>query len=163
MQEQGISTMGLVGGAGGGIWGVKQCYYGNFRSSLLDVVLHCIEHYERASGQLVNRDKSRIILPKRATIQQIHRIEHLTGFRHQQQPSLILECPCSKGIVRYSYTMISFIQKVRSRISGWASRLLSPGGRITLIRSVLSSIPLYLLQNFEASQGCLEEAREHLC
>ncbi|KAL2455081.1 RNase H domain-containing protein [Abeliophyllum distichum] len=42
-------------------------------------------------------------------------------------------------------------------ISGWASRLLSFGGRITLIRSVLSSIPLYLLQIMNPPKAILKK------
>ncbi|KAL2540715.1 Uncharacterized protein Adt_01693 [Abeliophyllum distichum] len=107
--------------------------FANGQKQSIRRVLHCIEHYERASGQLVNRDKSGIILPRRATIQQIHRLEHLTGFRHQQQPVTYLGVPLFKGH-RKIFLYDDLIQKVRSRISGWASRLLSPGGRITLIR-----------------------------
>ncbi|EOY34749.1 Uncharacterized protein TCM_042329 [Theobroma cacao] len=38
------------------------------------------------------------------------------------------------------------IPQIRDRISGWENKILSPGGRITLLRSVLSSQPMYLLQ-----------------
>ncbi|KAL2531794.1 Uncharacterized protein Adt_05145 [Abeliophyllum distichum] len=130
--------------------------FANGQKQSIRRVLHCIEHYERASGQLVNRDKSGIILPKRATIQQIHRLEHLTGFRHQQQSVTYLGVPLFKGH-RKIFLYDDLIQKVRSRISGWASRLLSPGGRITLIRSVLSSLPLYLLQILKPPKAVLKK------
>ncbi|KAL2497861.1 Uncharacterized protein Adt_23411 [Abeliophyllum distichum] len=130
--------------------------FANGQKQSIRRVLHCIEHYERASGQLVNRDKSGIILPRRATIQQIHRLEHLTGFRHQQQPFTYLGVPLFKGH-RKTFLYDDLIQKIRSRISGWASRLLSPGGRITLIRSVLSSLPLYLLQILKPPKAVLKK------
>ncbi|KAL2453242.1 Uncharacterized protein Adt_49258 [Abeliophyllum distichum] len=130
--------------------------FANSQKQSIRRVLHCIEHYERASGQLVNRDKSGIILPRRATIQQIHRLEHLIGFRHQQQPVTYLGVPLFKGH-RKIFLYDDLIQKVRSRISGWASRLLSHGGRITLIRSVLSSLPLYLLQILKPPKAVLKK------
>ncbi|KAL2471459.1 Uncharacterized protein Adt_39595 [Abeliophyllum distichum] len=70
--------------------------------------------------------------------------------------SLILECPLFKGH-RKIFLYDDLIQKVRSRTSGWASRLLSPGGRITLIRSVLSSLPLYLLQILKPPKAVLKK------
>ncbi|KAL2517783.1 Uncharacterized protein Adt_14030 [Abeliophyllum distichum] len=130
--------------------------FANGQKQSIRRVLYCIEHYERASGQLVNRDKSGIILPRRATIQQIHRLEQLTGFCHQQQPFTYLGVPLFKGH-RKIFLYDDLTQKVRSRISGWASRLLSPGGRITLIRSVLSSLPLYLLQILKPPKAVLKK------
>ncbi|KAL2527183.1 Uncharacterized protein Adt_12237 [Abeliophyllum distichum] len=130
--------------------------FANGQKQSIRRVLHCIEHYERASGQLVNRDKNGIILPRRAPTQQIHRLEHLTGFRHQQQPFTYLGVPLFKG-PRKIFLYDDLVQKVRSKISGWASRLLSPGGRITLIRSVLSSLPLYLHQIMKPPKTVLKK------
>ncbi|KAL2481397.1 Uncharacterized protein Adt_34363 [Abeliophyllum distichum] len=93
---------------------------------------------------------------KQSIKRQIHRLEHLTGFRHQQQPVTYLGVPLFKGH-RKIFLYDDLIQKVRSRISGWASRLLSPGGRITLIRSVLSSILLYLLQILKPPMAVLKK------
>lgn len=108
-------------------------------------VIDCLEHYDGVSRQLVNRDKSGHILPRRASEIQTRRIVFLTGFSHQSQPFTYLGVPLFKGAKR-SFLYDDLIMKVRSRIFGWASRLLSPGGRITLLRFVLSSIPLYLFQ-----------------
>ncbi|KAL2518747.1 Retrotransposon [Abeliophyllum distichum] len=119
-------------------------------------VLQCIEHYEGASGQLLNRDKSGIILPKRFSTSQIRKLENLTGFRHQQQPFIYLGVPLFKE-ARKIFLYDDLVQKVRSRIFGWASRLLSFGGRISLIRSVLSSIPLYLLQIIKPPKAILKK------
>ncbi|KAL2526562.1 RNase H domain-containing protein [Abeliophyllum distichum] len=130
--------------------------FSNGQKQSIRRVLHCIEHYERASSQLVNRDKSGIILPRRSSINQIHRLEHLTGFRHQHQPFTYLGVSLFTGACKI-FLYDDLIQKVRSRISGWASRLLSPRGRITLIRSVLSSLLLYLLQIMKPPKAVLKK------
>ncbi|KAL2471707.1 RNase H domain-containing protein [Abeliophyllum distichum] len=59
--------------------------------------LQCIEHYECTSRKLVNRDKSGIILPRKFSTSQIHRLEHMTGFHQHQQPFTYLGVPSSKG------------------------------------------------------------------
>ncbi|XP_022851612.1 uncharacterized protein LOC111373332 [Olea europaea var. sylvestris] len=101
--------------------------FANGQKQSIRRILDYLEHYEGVSGQLIRR------------------LEILTGFRHQQQPFTYLGVPLFKGTKR-SFLYDDLIQKIRNRISGWASRLLLPGGRITLLRSVLSSIPLHLLQ-----------------
>lgn len=40
---------------------------------------------------------------------------------------------------------MSLLQHFDSKLMGWASRLLSPGSHLTLLKSVLTSIPLHLL------------------
>ncbi|KAL2526753.1 DUF4283 domain-containing protein [Abeliophyllum distichum] len=90
-------------------------------------------------------DEDNLQLNRTPTLTEIRRLEHLTEFRHQQQPFTYLGVSLSKG-ARKIFLYDDLVHKVQNRISSWASRLLSFGGRITLIRSVLSSIPLNLLQ-----------------
>lgn len=47
------------------------------------------------------------------------------------------------------------LDKIRARISGWKARILSFGGRITLIKSVLNSIPIYTLASMMVPKGVL--------
>ncbi|GJZ83181.1 hypothetical protein Tco_0648354, partial [Tanacetum coccineum] len=47
------------------------------------------------------------------------------------------------------------INKLSARLSKWKSKLLSIGGRFTLIKSVLSSIPLYHMSLFKVPLGVL--------
>ena len=41
------------------------------------------------------------------------------------------------------------VDKIEARLPSWQSQLLSIGGRVTLINSVLSSIPLYALSVYQ--------------
>lgn len=45
------------------------------------------------------------------------------------------------------------VEKVEKRLKGWKNVLLSMGGRLVLIQSVLHSIPTYYLSLFRISIG----------
>ena len=47
------------------------------------------------------------------------------------------------------------IDRIKSRLSGWKSRNLSLGGRLVLLKSVLSSLPVYFLSFFKAPAGII--------
>lgn len=46
---------------------------------------------------------------------------------------------------------------MKKRLSSWSSRHLSVGGRVTLINSVLSSMPLYFLSFYKAPKKVVRE------
>ncbi|GAU23785.1 hypothetical protein TSUD_26930 [Trifolium subterraneum] len=48
---------------------------------------------------------------------------------------------------------LPLIEKIRKRLSGWKCKNLSIGGRLILLKSVLSSIPVYFLSFFKAPSG----------
>ena len=47
-------------------------------------------------------------------------------------------------------------ERFKKRLSCWKSKFLSVGGRLVLINSVLSSIPLFMFSMFEVPKGVLE-------
>ena len=47
-------------------------------------------------------------------------------------------------------------ERFKKRLSCWKSKLLSVGGRLVLINSMLSSIPLFMFSMFELPKGVLE-------
>ncbi|KAF5761553.1 putative RNA-directed DNA polymerase [Helianthus annuus] len=58
----------------------------------------------------------------------------------------------------------TIIDKVNGRLNSWKAKVLSFGGRLTLVKSVLGSIPLYCLSMFRAPKGvigALERARRN--
>ncbi|CAJ2662883.1 unnamed protein product [Trifolium pratense] len=47
------------------------------------------------------------------------------------------------------------LDRLKNRLSGWSSRFLSIGGRLVLIKSVLTSLPVYALSFFKAPSGII--------
>ncbi|CAJ2662016.1 unnamed protein product [Trifolium pratense] len=47
------------------------------------------------------------------------------------------------------------LHRIKNRLSGWKSRFLSFGGRLVLLRSVLTSLPVYALSFFKAPSGII--------
>jgi hypothetical protein len=54
-------------------------------------------------------------------------------------------------------TWIPIIESMKKRLSTWNGRILSIGGRVTLINSVLSSLPLYYFSFFKAPSCVIKE------
>ncbi|CAJ2651349.1 unnamed protein product [Trifolium pratense] len=47
------------------------------------------------------------------------------------------------------------VNRLKNRLSGWRSRFLSFGGRLVLLKSVLTSLPVYFLSFFKAPSGTI--------
>ena len=47
--------------------------------------------------------------------------------------------------------------RIEKRLSGWKGKMLSVGGRLVLINSVLSSLPMFMMSFFELPRGVFEK------
>lgn len=52
------------------------------------------------------------------------------------------------------------IEKIKLRLAGWKRRFLSYAGRLTLIKTVLSSLPVYYLSLFKIPEGIAKEIEQ---
>ncbi|PNY15749.1 cysteine-rich receptor-like protein kinase, partial [Trifolium pratense] len=55
------------------------------------------------------------------------------------------------------------LDRLKNRLSGWRSRFLSFGGRLVLLKSVLTSLLVYALSVFKAPSGRYGVERGRLC
>ncbi|EOY03329.1 Uncharacterized protein TCM_018253 [Theobroma cacao] len=124
--------------------------------SALQKVLSFLQEYEQVSGQQINHQKSCFIIANSCPLSRRQIISHTTGFQHKTLPVTYLGAPLYKGSKKV-ILFYSLITKIRDRISGWDNKVLSSGGCITLLRSILSSLPMYLLQVLKPPATVIEK------
>ncbi|XP_049348974.1 uncharacterized protein LOC125813528 [Solanum verrucosum] len=114
------------------------------RKDSLKLIMQTLATYERISGQLINKAKSHFLLHPNAFKTTCDRIKRYTGFHQKEAPITYLGCPLF--IERPKLTYFSdLINKIVNRITGWQSKMLSYGGKATLIKHVLQSMPIDIL------------------
>jgi len=107
--------------------------------------MHCLNLFCEASGQKINNQKTQIFFSK--NVDQQLREDILQHTRYTLVISLgkYLGANIDPGrTTRGKFNHI--IEKIQSRLSGWKHQCLSLAGRLTLSKSVLSSIPYYHMQ-----------------
>ncbi|KAJ6714204.1 RETROTRANSPOSON UNCLASSIFIED-LIKE PROTEIN [Salix viminalis] len=100
--------------------------------------------YEQCSSQKVNSFKSGFILSAKASLSRANVVGGALGFPRIRLPTKYLGMPLYKG-PKKSFLWDDLISKIAARMEGWEAQVLSPGGRITILKSILTSMPLYLL------------------
>ena len=103
-----------------------------------------VDGYCEVSGQKVNCQKSCFLVHPALPPQRRSMIGTVTGFSHKTFPCKYLGCLLFIGRRRTSY-FAEVCNAVTTRILSWRHRILSTGGKIVLLRSVLSSMPVHLL------------------
>ncbi|XP_042484544.1 uncharacterized protein LOC122064826 [Macadamia integrifolia] len=100
-----------------------------------------LEKYQAFSGQNFNLDKSSLFFGKVAPHRKQY-ISSLLGIKSERLPTKYLGVEIFKGRVRGSH-LLPLLDKIKSKLAGWKGKLLSMVGRVELVRSVISSIPVH--------------------
>lgn len=102
----------------------------------------CLTEYEAISGQQINLKKSNFYIAE-DHVGWANSIQRGGGFSPGSFPFLYLGVLINCGAKRTQ--MFMFLrEKIANRISSWAHRHLSFGGRLTLIKSTLEAVPLHI-------------------
>ncbi|KAL0328997.1 UNVERIFIED_CONTAM: hypothetical protein Sradi_4886400 [Sesamum radiatum] len=107
------------------------------------------------SGQRINTSKSFFTVDRKTPNLRIQCIQQVTGFHLKFLPITYLGAPLFKGNKK-GVLFDGIVQKIKSRITSWEKALLSHGGRLQLIKSVLSAMPLYLIQVLKPPKFVIE-------
>ena len=97
------------------------------------------------SGQLVSMDKSRVYFSPNTREDIKDRICFSLGIQATNCLGKYLGMPLKhKGAARSQYNYIA--ERMLSKLAGWKARFLSFAGRCVLVKSVLTTIPNYVMQ-----------------
>lgn len=117
--------------------------------------------YEAASGQAINFQKSELFCSRNTSVELKDRIGNILGVRQVLGTGKYLGLPSMIG--RNKKAMFSFLKdRIWNKINSWSSRCLSQAGREVLIKSVLQSIPSYVMSIFLLPATLLQEIEKML-
>lgn len=111
--------------------------------------------YESATGQKINRAKSAFYISDSVSPHRTSVILSALGVPRGEFPFLYLGCGIYKGR-RTPEPFHHLLSSIDQKLSSWKNRLLSMGGRIILIRHVLSAIPLHTIGTLEPPKSIFQ-------
>ncbi|GJX07697.1 RNA-directed DNA polymerase, eukaryota, reverse transcriptase zinc-binding domain protein [Tanacetum coccineum] len=137
-------------------------FKGQWCDNNINILTHVLDCFHHASGLRINMGKSKImgILVSKNIVS---RAASKLGCLLLTTPFTYLGTKVGDSMTR-TKSWKEVINKVTSRLSKWKMKALSIGGRLTLLKSVLSSIPIFHLSIFKAPiavLGKLESIRAH--
>ena len=78
-------------------------------------------------------------------------ISDITGFSRGSLPFSYLGCTIFKGLSKQIY-FEKIVMKIQNKVDGWKAKILSPGGKLILVKHVLSNMPIHVLLVFDVPQ-----------
>ncbi|XP_031112253.1 uncharacterized protein LOC116016235 [Ipomoea triloba] len=120
-----------------------------------------LQEYEQASGQKINFSKSFFVTSKFASTARINTITRELGMHRHTIPFKYLGVNLFKGRNKSFYYQ-HILDGIDKRLLGWQRKLLSTGGRIILIKHVLSTIPLYSLASIQLPKGVIHSIEQRM-
>lgn len=122
----------------------------------IDVVLDCLNRFCNCSGQKVNLEKSQIHFSNNVTPFLAGQIANRAGIPLTEDLGRYLGVPSLHSKVKAT-TFSGVIEKVKKKLEGWKARHLSLAGRQVLAKSVLSTIPYYVMQSAKLPLGLCDD------
>ncbi|XP_075087578.1 uncharacterized protein LOC142169594 [Nicotiana tabacum] len=121
----------------------------------LSKIMAVLGNYEKISGQMINKDKSSYYMHSKVANGLFQAVGAITGFSRGKFPFTYLGCPIFYTRRRKGYYE-DLIKKVKAKLHSWKGKLLSFGGKATLISSVLQRMPIHMLSVLDPPNNILE-------
>ena len=126
------------------------------RTSDAQHLAHILQIYERASGQMINKDKSYIMFSPNTNQYVRTEIKACLSIDYETKGENYLGLPVSVGKSR-KRTFEYIKKKIWGRIQGWQEKLLSKVGKEILIKAVAQSSPTYAMSCFDLTKSLCDE------
>ncbi|XP_075515386.1 putative mitochondrial protein AtMg00310 [Primulina tabacum] len=122
-------------------------------------VKECLSTYEKASGQLVNYDKSALSFSPNTHISLMDTIKNILTIPVVHQHDLYLGLPTFS--LRSKRLQFKYLKdRVIQRIQGWGNKWFSSGGKEILIKSILQAIPIFAMSCFKIPTWICEDIEQ---
>nr|XP_016498800.1 PREDICTED: uncharacterized protein LOC107817478 [Nicotiana tabacum] len=118
-------------------------------------VIEVLTLYEQTSGQLINKAKSSNYMHANVAGSLFSSVGAITGFHKGGFPFTYLGCPIFYTRRRKDYYN-DVIKKVKAKLHSWKGKLLSYGGKATLITSVLQNMSTHILSVLDPPDNVLK-------
>ncbi|KAL8128488.1 hypothetical protein V2J09_017643 [Rumex salicifolius] len=119
------------------------------------LIMQVLDRFFQASGQRVSTTKSTLYVSKNVGPDLVTRLESISGMSATTNFGRYLGMPVLQGKVTKA-TFAEVIVKANNKLAGWKCRTLSMAGRVTLARSVLSTLPFYTMNSVHLPKGTCE-------
>ena len=133
--------------------------FGEASTFQVDVMLRCLDTFCQATGQRMNKDKTRIYFSKNVHFTRAVEMSQRMGVKLTGDLGKYLGIPLLHKKLTLA-TCAPLLSKTQKRLSGWKSKMLNISGRTTLIKSVLSSIPSYHMQTMLIPKGIIKKIEQ---
>ena len=119
-------------------------------------LLEILAWYEKASGQVVNKEKTTLFFSKNTPELVKGSIQQIWGVQGTANLEKYLGLPAFVGKSK-KQTFNALKARIAQRLHGWKERLLSKAGRAVLIKSVAQAIPTYTMSCFKLPKYWCED------
>nr|GEU51571.1 ribonuclease H-like domain-containing protein [Tanacetum cinerariifolium] len=136
-------------------------FVGQWSDPNIDIIVHVLDCFYRASGLCINMNKSKLMgvaVEDDKVVQAVMKIGCVTI----KAPFSYLGSKVGGSMSRVQLWN-EFIDRVVTRLSNWKMKTLSIGGRLTLIKSVLGSMPIYDMSIFKVRMKVLQRLESIRC
>ncbi|GJY38021.1 RNA-directed DNA polymerase, eukaryota [Tanacetum coccineum] len=130
-------------------------FVGQWCDGNINTLVHVLDCFHKVSGLRMNLGKSKII--------GVHVEDAVVSRDAGKLGCMILKSPfmylgaCVGGNMSRVHMWKDIVERVKARLSKWKMQTLSIGGRLTLVKSVLGSMPLYYFSIFRVPKAILSE------
>ncbi|XP_020599657.1 uncharacterized protein LOC110039051 [Phalaenopsis equestris] len=109
------------------------------------LVLQCLEKFQKCSGMQFHTKKFFLVFGKQVKPEIKNWTTDISRFKASSLPLKYLGTLLVKGKTR-QVQFDDCITKIQDKLNYWANSFLSNGGRVTLLKSVLTALPFYISQ-----------------
>lgn len=120
------------------------------------VVKEALGIYERCTGQLLSPAKCSLLFGKHCPEQMKEAIKSVLQVQQNTFKDKYLGLPTPSGRMKAGKYQ-SLMDRLMKRLSDWAEKFLSMGGKEVLIKSVIQALPTYAMSVFKLPSGFCED------